>query len=180
MKLYRKLTTVLLAGVVALTVLTGCKTVAPKAAEDKYAEYIAIMNDCLKSGKGPEWDMAKAKEFKQDINMNAIAQNAAKIMQGENVRAELKGLLVKDEKDTNIYKIAYAKNVAYESAYFNGRKQYELVENLFENLITLNVNDDYIEKEDVVVLTGFAEVKVKEDTYIVVVMQIPTELQAQE
>ena len=195
MKLYRKLTTVLLAGVVALTVLTGCKTAVPKTAEDKYAEYIAIMNDCLKSKKLDDevsWDILRVKEFKQDMGMNAAAQSTAKILQVEiekgnndlcentSVKAELKKLLIKDGKDKNIYSIACVKNTVYESAYFNGRKQYELVQELFktENEIQLDdvVDEGYNMAENAVVLTGFAEVKVKEDTYIVVVMQIPTEL----
>ena len=190
MKLYRKLTAVLLAGVVALTVLTGCKTAVPKTAEDKYAEYIAIMNDCLKSGQDMG-DMAGVKAFKRDNNINAMAQSAAEFLQpelekvssdvyaDEAVKSELQKRLITNKKDTNIYMIACVKINSYESAFFNGRKQYELVQTMINNMTELYDAKDagYYMAEDAVVLTGFAEIKVKDDNYIVVVMQIPTELQ---
>ena len=191
MKLYRKLIAVLLAGVVALTVLTGCKTAAPKTAEDKYAEYIAIMNDCLKSGQDMG-NLTDAKAFKRDTGINTMAQSAAEFLRtefekgdtdiyvDEDTKAELQKRLITNSKDTNIYMIACEKINSYESAYFNGRKQYELVQAMLNNMTELYDAKDagYYMAEDAIVLTGFAEIKVKDDNYIVVVMQIPTELQA--
>ena len=186
MKLFKRLMAVALAGMMALTVLTGCSSVNEK-------EILAILNDTLKtplvSSRLDEKEI-KIKEFKAadaEVNnkTNAVAKliNEAEVAEGENIKdvianlnheGKIKEILV-GENDTNRYMVGYATKVSYDSKLFNtfkdGLDAVELLLNAAQNDYN-RLNDR--EMKDATVLVGFKDVTVNGKVYTIAVIKAPT------
>ena len=199
MKLFQKIAAITLAGIAALTFLTGCSQPEPRATVDKTAEIVAVLNDSLHSSLAADWggDL-DAKEYKTDVRMNTTAQKAVAILssklsadeelatlegknlcdklKSEGISEELQKAIVESADDHDLYYIFYVKNTAYTSGVFNSLKKYEIARFLRkkDNGITLNFQDEYDAiSEDAVVLVGSAETK--DGSYTAVVMKWPTQ-----
>lgn len=199
MKLFQKIAAITLAGIAALTFLTGCSQPEPRAAVDKTAEIVAVLNDSLHSSLAADWggDL-NAKEYKTDASMNTAAQKAAAILssklsaneelatleaknlrdrlESEGISEELQKVIVESADDHDLYYVFYVKNTAYTSGVFNSLKKYEIAKILRDtkNSMKLNENVDYELEEDAVVRVGSAETK--DGNYTAVVMRWPTEI----
>lgn len=199
MKLFQKLAALTLAGIIALTFLTGCSEPEPRVAVDKTAEIVAVLNDSLHSYLTSSWskdDDATAKEYKSDVKMNTASQKAAAVLsaklsadeelaemnavdfrnrlEGEGLGEELRDVIVKNADDHERYYVFYVKNTAYTSGTFNSLKKYELAKYLrtIDNGLKVNAQADYDLMQDAVVLVGSAETK--DGGYTAVVMKWPT------
>ena len=184
MKLFKRLMAVALAGMMALTVLTGCSSVNEK-------EFVAILNDALKTPL-----IAKSageigiKEFKAadgDVNhkTGAVAEivRNAKVNEGEGIdevlkakHEDIKKVLV-GQKDTNVYFVSYATKVTYGSKLFqtfdDGLDVVEVFKNMKDNTFADESMGDR-EAKDATALVGFTDVNVNGKTYTLVVMKVPT------
>lgn len=187
MKLFKRLMAVALAGMMALTVLTGCSSVNEK-------EFIAILNDALKTplaSSETEEEGFDIKEFKAaDAEVNnktaAVAEIVRNAEVGENdklatvlaaKREDIKKVLV-GENDTNVYMVSYATKVTYGSKLFqtfdDGLDVVEVFKHMGDNTFA---NEELManrEMKDATVLVGFTDVNVNGKTYTLVVMKAPT------
>ena len=183
MKLFKRLLAVALAGMMALTVLTGCSSVNEK-------EILAILNDALKSPLvGSRLD--EIKEFKAadaEVNnkTNAVAKliNEAEVAEGEDIEDviaklnkehKIENILV-GENDTNQYMVGYATKVSYDSKLFNtfkdGLDVVELLLNAMKN--SYNGQQAGREMKDATALVGFKDVTVNGKVYTIAVIKAPT------
>ena len=184
MKLFKRLMAVALAGMMALTVLTGCSSVNEK-------EFVAILNDALKTPLlAAELEEMGIKEFKaadSDVNhkTGAVAEivRNAKVNEGEGIdevlaakHEDIKKVLV-GQKDTNVYFVSYATKVTYGSKLFqtfdDGLDVVEVFKNMKDNTFADESMGDR-EAKDATVLVGFTDVNVNGKTYTLVVMKAPT------
>ena len=185
MKLFKRLLAVALAGMMALTVLTGCSSVNEK-------EFVAILNDALKTPLAASY-VARIgiKEFKaadSDVNHKTAAVadivRNAEVKEGEGIdevleakRADIKKVLV-GENDTNMYFVSYATKVTYDSKLFqtfdDGLDVVEVFKNMERNMFANEELMDGREMKDATVLVGFTDVNVNGKTYTLVVMKAPT------
>ena len=182
MKLFKRLMAVALAGMMALTVLTGCSSVNEK-------EFVAILNDALKTPLVASYvkDIG-IKEFKAadgDVNHKtaAVAEivRNAEVKEGEGIDEVLKAKhgdiqkVLVGQNDTNEYIVSYATKVTYGSKLFqtfdDGLDVVEVFRNMKGN--TFNGSDDR-EPKDATALVGFTDVNVNGKTYTLVVMKVPT------
>ena len=184
MKLFKRLMAVALAGMMALTVLTGCSSVNEK-------EFVAILNDALKTPLAAKYvEEFSIKEFKaadSDVNHKtaAVAEivRNAKVNEGEGIdevltakHDDIKNALV-GKNDTNKYIVSYATKVAYGSKLFqtfdDGLDVVEVFKNMEHNSFADESMGDRGPK-DATVLVGFTDVNVNGKTYTLVVMKVPT------
>ena len=185
MKLFKRLMAVALAGMMALTVLTGCSSVNEK-------EFVAILNDALKTPLAASY-VARIgiKEFKaadSDVNHKTAAVadivRNAEVKEGEGMddvltakRDDIKKVLV-GENDTNMYFVSYATKVTYDSKLFqtfdDGLDVVEVFKNMERNMFANEELMDGREMKDATVLVGFTDVNVNGKTYTLVVMKAPT------
>ena len=185
MKLFKRLMAVALAGMMALTVLTGCSSVNEK-------EFVAILNDALKTPL-----IAKSageigiKEFKAadgDVNhkTGAVAEivRNAKVNEGEGIDEvleakydDIKNVLV-GQNDTNMYFVSYATKVTYGSKLFqtfdDGLDVVEVIKHMRNNSFANRELMAGRELKDATALVGFTDVNVNGKTYTLVVMKVPT------
>ena len=185
MKLFKRLLAVALAGMMALTVLTGCSSVNEK-------EFVAILNDALKTPLAASY-VARIgiKEFKaadSDVNHKTAAVadivRNAEVKEGEGMdevlaakHEDIKKVLV-GENDTNMYFVSYATKVTYDSKLFqtfdDGLDVVEVFKNMERNMFANEELMDGREMKDATVLVGFTDVNVNGKTYTLVVMKAPT------
>ena len=185
MKLFKRLLAVALAGMMALTVLTGCSSVNEK-------EFVAILNDALKTPLAASY-VARIgiKEFKaadSDVNHKTAAVadivRNAEVKEGEGIdevlaakHEDIKKVLV-GENDTNMYFVSYATKVTYDSKLFqtfdDGLDVVEVFKNMERNMFANEELMDGREMKDATVLVGFTDVNVNGKTYTLVVMKAPT------
>ena len=184
MKLFKRLMAVALAGMMALTVLTGCSSVNEK-------EFVAILNDALKTPLvAPRVEEIGIKEFKaadSDVNHKTAAVadivRNAEVNEGEGIdevleakREAIKKVLV-GQNDTNVYFVSYATKVTYGSKLFqtfdDGLDVVEVIKNMEHNTFAGEATADR-EVKDATVLVGFTDVNVNGKTYTLVVMKAPT------
>ena len=185
MKLFKRLMAVALAGMMALTVLTGCSSVNEK-------EFVAILNDALKTPLAARYvERLGIKEFKaadSDVNHKTAAVadivRNAEVKEGEGIdevlaakHEDIKKVLV-GENDTNMYFVSYATKVTYGSKLFqtfdDGLDVVEVFTHMDKNMF---VNKELMTKremKDATVLVGFTDVNVNGKTYTLVVMKAPT------
>ena len=185
MKLFKRLMAVALAGMMALTVLTGCSSVNEK-------EFVAILNDALKTPLATSYvGKLGIKEFKaadSDVNHKTAAVadivRNAEVKEGEGIdevlaakHEDIKKVLV-GENDTNMYFVSYATKVTYGSKLFqtfdDGLDVVEVFTHMDKNMF---VNKELMTKremKDATVLVGFTDVNVNGKTYTLVVMKAPT------
>lgn len=185
MKLFKRLLAVALAGMMALTVLTGCSSVNEK-------EFVAILNDALKTPLATSYvGKLGIKEFKaadSDVNHKTAAVadivRNAEVKEGEGIdevlaakHEDIKKVLV-GENDTNMYFVSYATKVTYGSKLFqtfdDGLDVVEVFTHMDKNMF---VNKELMTKremKDATVLVGFTDVNVNGKTYTLVVMKAPT------
>ena len=185
MKLFKRLMAVALAGMMALTVLTGCSSVNEK-------EFVAILNDALKTPLlAAELEEMGIKEFKaadSDVNhkTGAVAEivRNAKVNEGEGIDEvleakydDIKNVLV-GQNDTNVYFVSYATKVAYGSKLFqtfdDGLDVVEVIKHMRNNSFANRELMAGRELKDATVLVGFTDVNVNGKTYTLVVMKAPT------
>ena len=182
MKLFKRLMAVALAGVMALTILTGCSSVNEK-------EFVAILNDALKTPLvADQVGKIGIKEFKaadSDVNHKTAAVadivRNAEVKEGEGIDEVLKAKhddiqkVLVGQNDTNEYIVSYATKVTYGSKLFqtfdDGLDVVEVFRNMKGN--TFNGSDDR-EPKDATALVGFTDVNVNGKTYTLVVMKVPT------
>ncbi len=184
MKLFKRLMAVALAGMMALTVLTGCSSVNEK-------EFVAILNDALKTPLVASYvkDIG-IKEFKAadgDVNHKtaAVAEivRNAEVKEGEGIdevlaakHNDIKKVLV-GQNDTNVYFVSYATKVAYGSKLFQTLDDGLDVVEVFKHMEGNSFSDESMgdrEAKDATALVGFTDVNVNGKTYTLVVMKVPT------
>ena len=185
MKLFKRLMAVALAGMMALTVLTGCSSVNEK-------EFVAILNDALKTplvaSKVEKFGIKEFKAADSDVNHKTAAVadivRNAEVKEGEGIdevlaakHEDIKKVLV-GENDTNMYFVSYATKVTYGSKLFqtfdDGLDVVEVFTHMDKNMF---VNKELMTKremKDATVLVGFTDVNVNGKTYTLVVMKAPT------
>lgn len=187
MKLFKRLMAVALAGMMALTVLTGCSSVNEK-------EFVAILNDALKSPfassatEDSELDIKEFKAADSDVNNKTAAVadivRNAEVGEKDNLDTVLKAKKADIQKalvgqdDTNVYIVSYATKVTYDSKLFktfdDGLDVVEVFTHIKGNTF---VNEKLMagrEVKDATVLVGFTDVNVNGKTYTLVVMKAPT------
>ena len=184
MKMMKKLMAVALAGVMALTVLTGCSSVNEK-------EILAILNDALKTplveSRLEENEIKEFKAADAEVNnkTNAVAKliNEAEVAEGEDIKDVIYNLNEEDkienilvgENDTNRYMVGYATKVSYDSKLFNtfkdGLDVVELMLNATGN--KYNVLESR-EAKEATALVGFKDVTVNGKVYTIAVIKVPT------
>lgn len=187
MKLFKRLMAVALAGMMALTVLTGCSSVNEK-------EFVAILNDALKSPfassatEDSELDIKEFKAADSDVNHKTAAVadivRNAEVGEKDNLDTVLKAKKADIQKalvgqdDTNVYIVSYATKVTYDSKLFqtfdDGLDVVEVFTHIKGNTF---VNEKLMagrEVKDATVLVGFTDVNVNGKTYTLVVMKAPT------
>ena len=185
MKLFKRLLAVALAGMMALTVLTGCSSVNEK-------EILAILNDTLKTplveSRLPEKEIKEFKAADAEVNnkTNAVAKliNEAEVAEGEDIKDviaklndadKIENILV-GENDTNQYMVGYATKVSYDSKLFNtfkdGLDVVELLLNAMKN--SYNGQQAGREMKDATALVGFKDVTVNGKVYTIAVIKAPT------
>ena len=184
MKLFKRLMAVALAGVMALTVLTGCSSVNEK-------EILAILNDALKTplveSRMPEKEIKEFKAADAEVNnkTNAVAKliNEAEVAEGEDIKDVIAKLNKADkienilvgENDTNRYMVGYATKVSYDSKLFNTFKDGLDVVELLLNAAGNKYNElDNREAKDATALVGFKDVTVNGKVYTIAVIKVPT------
>ena len=184
MKLFKRLMAVALAGVMALTILTGCSSVNEK-------EFVAILNDALKTPLvADQVGKIGIKEFKaadSDVNHKTAAVadivRNAEVGEKDNLdtvlkakKADIQKALV-GENDTNVYFVSYATKVTYGSKLFqtfdDGLDVVEVIKHMGDNTFAGEAAADR-EVKDATVLVGFTDVNVNGKTYTLVVMKAPT------
>ena len=185
MKLFKRLMAVALAGMMALTVLTGCSSVNEK-------EFVAILNDALKTplvaAQLGDFGIKEFKAADSDVNHKtaAVAEivRNAEVKEGEGIdevlaakHNDIKNVLV-GKNDTNQYIVSYATKVAYGSKLFqtfdDGLDVVEVFKHMDHNTFE---NEELMagrETKDATVLVGFTDVNVNGKTYTLVVMKVPT------
>ena len=185
MKLFKRLMAVALAGMMALTVLTGCSSVNEK-------EFVAILNDALKTPIAEKYvEVFGIKEFKaadSDVNHKtaAVAEivRNAEVKEGEGIdeiltakHGDIQNALV-GKNDTNKYIVSYATKVAYGSKLFqtfdDGLDVVEVFTHLDKNVFANKELMTNRETKDATALVGFTDVNVNGKTYTLVVMKVPT------
>ena len=185
MKLFKRLMAVALAGMMALTVLTGCSSVNEK-------EFVAILNDALKTPIAEKYVKEFGiKEFKaadSDVNHKtaAVAEivRNAKVNEGEGIdeiltakHEDIKNVLV-GKNDTNKYIVSYATKVTYGSKLFqtfdDGLDVVEVFTHMDKNVFANKELMTNRETKDATALVGFTDVNVNGKTYTLVVMKVPT------
>lgn len=185
MKLFKRLMAVALAGVMALTILTGCSSVNEK-------EFVAILNDALKTPLvASKVEKIGIKEFKaadSDVNHKTAAVadivRNAEVKEGEGMdevlkakKADIQNVLVGGENDTNVYFVSYATKVTYGSKLFqtfdDGLDVVEVITHMGDNTFAGKAAAGR-DVKDATVLVGFTDVNVNGKTYTLVVMKAPT------
>ena len=184
MKLFKRLMAVALAGMMALTVLTGCSSVNEK-------EFVAILNDALKTplvaAQLKDFGIKEFKAADSDVNHKtaAVAEivRNAKVNEGEGIDEVLKAKhedlqkVLVGQKDTNVYFVSYATKVTYGSKLFqtfdDGLDVVEVIKNMKDNIFADESMGERGPK-DATVLVGFTDVNVNGKTYTLVVMKVPT------
>ena len=184
MKMMKKLMAVALAGVMALTVLTGCSSVNEK-------EILAILNDAWKSPMlemlSSRYDIKEFKAADAEVNnkTNAVAKliNEAEVAEGENIKDVIANLndaekiekILVGENDTNYYMVGYATKVSYDSKLFNTFKDGLDVVELLLNAAGNKYNElESREAKDATALVGFKDVTVNGKVYTIAVIKVPT------
>ena len=184
MKLFKRLMAVALAGMMALTVLTGCSSVNEK-------EILAILNDALKTplveSRLPEKEIKEFKAADAEVNnkTNAVAKliNEAEVAEGEDIkdvivklnREDKIGNILVGENDTNLYMVGYATKVSYDSKLFNTFKDGLDVVELLLNAAGNKYNElESREAKDATALVGFKDVTVNGKVYTIAVIKVPT------
>ena len=184
MKMMKKLMAVALAGVMALTVLTGCSSVNEK-------EILAILNDALKTplveSRLPEKEIKEFKAADAEVNnkTNAVAKliNEAEVAEGEDIkdvivklnREDKIGNILVGENDTNLYMVGYATKVSYDSKLFNTFKDGLDVVELLLNAAGNKYNElESREAKDATALVGFKDVTVNGKVYTIAGIKVPT------
>ena len=184
MKMMKKLMAVALAGVMALTVLTGCSSVNEK-------EILAILNDVLKTplveSRLEENEIKEFKAADAEVNnkTNAVAKliNEAEVAEGEDIEDVIYNLNEEDkienilvgENDTNRYMVGYATKVSYDSKLFNTFKDGLDVVELLLNAAGNKYNElESREAKDATALVGFKDVTVNGKVYTIAVIKVPT------
>ena len=185
MKLFKRLMAVALAGMMALTVLTGCSSVNEK-------EFVAILNDALKTplvaAKLEDFGIKEFKAADSDVNHKtaAVAEivRNAEVKEGEGIdevltakHEDIRNALV-GKNDTNKYIVSYATKVTYGSKLFqtfdDGLDVVEVFTHLDKNVFANKELMTNRETKDATALVGFTDVNVNGKTYTLVVMKVPT------
>ena len=191
MKMFKKL----MAGVMAMAVLTGCGS----SLNEK--EVIAVINDAIKSPlakvvedetgeKNVEITFKAADSELKDKTKAVAGIVEEKIGEKDTIDTILKGkkdaildaLAGKDRKDTNMYLVSYATKVKYDSKLFNtlneGINALEIAQNIGENKVVY-VSSEFAQYETKGTgMMAFQDVTVNGKTYTIVVMKIDMQKKA--
>lgn len=177
MKMFKKLMAVALAGVMALTVLTGCAGTINKK------EYVNVLNDLIKvSGKDYTVEQGSdklAKEVLAKVEVYAENHNrgerytktavAYEVLQNLNHRdpADIKAIVPKDAKDQ--YSLMWTQLNDYESkAFKNNESAANVIRMAMGNECELNEVDE--EKLGTTATASIATQKIGEATFLVIVL----------
>ena len=177
MKMFKKLMAVALAGVMALTVLTGCAGTINKK------EYVNVLNDMIKvSGKDYTVEQGSdklAKEVLAKVEVYAENHNrgerytktavAYEVLQNLNHRdpADIKAIVPKDAKDQ--YSLMWTQLNDYESkAFKNNESAVNVVKMAMGNSCVLNEIDE--DKLGTTATASIATQKIGEATFLVIVL----------
>lgn len=177
MKMFKKLMAVALAGVMALTVLTGCAGTINKK------EYVNVLNDLIKvSGKDYTVEQGSdklAKEVLAKVEVYAESHNrgerytktavAYEVLQNLNHRdpADIKAIVPKDAKDQ--YSLMWTQLNDYESkAFKNNESAANVIRMAMGNECELNEVDE--DKLGTTATASIATQKIGEATFLVIVL----------
>lgn len=177
MKMFKKLMAVALAGVMALTVLTGCAGTINKK------EYVNVLNDLIKvSGKDYTVEQGSdklAKEVLAKVEVYAENHNrgerytktavAYEVLQNLNHRdpADIKAIVPKDAKDQ--YTLMWTQLNDYESkAFKNNESAANVIRMAMGNECELNEVDE--DKLGTTATASIATQKIGEATFLVIVL----------
>ncbi len=177
MKMFKKLMAVALAGVMALTVLTGCAGTINKK------EYVNVLNDMIKvSGKDYTVEQGSdklAKEVLAKVEVYAENHNrgerytktavAYEVLQNLNHRdpADIKAIVPKDAKDQ--YSLMWTQLNDYESkAFKNNESAANVIRMAMGNECELNEVDE--DKLGTTATASIATQKIGEATFLVIVL----------
>ncbi|MFV8222137.1 hypothetical protein [Faecalibacterium hattorii] len=177
MKMFKKLMAVALAGVMALTVLTGCAGTINKK------EYVNVLNDLIKvSGKDYTVEQGSdklAKEVLAKVEVYAENHNrgerytktavAYEVLQNLNHRdpADIKAIVPKDAKDQ--YSLMWTQLNDYESkAFKNNESAANVIRMAMGNECELNEVDE--DKLGTTATASIATQKIGEATFLVIVL----------
>lgn len=177
MKMFKKLMAVALAGVMALTVLTGCAGTINKK------EYVNVLNDLIKvSGKDYTVEQGSdklAKEVLAKVEVYAENHNrgerytktavAYEVLQNLNHRdpADIKAIVPKDAKDQ--YTLMWTQLNDYESkAFKNNESVANVIRMAMGNECELNEVDE--DKLGTTATASIATQKIGEATFLVIVL----------
>lgn len=180
MKMFKKLMAVALAGVMALTVLTGCAGTINKK------EYVNVMNDLIKvSGKDLTVEqgsdklakevLAKVEVYAENHNrgeMNTKTAVAYEVLRDLTYRdgndyADIKAIVPKDAKDQ--YTLMWTQLNDYESkAFKNNESAANVIRMAMGNSCELNEIDE--DKLGTTATASIATQKIGEATFVVIVL----------
>lgn len=177
MKMFKKLMAVALAGVMALTVLTGCAGTINKK------EYVNVMNDLLKvsgedytveqgSDKLAKEVLAKVEVYAENHNRGERYTKTAvayEVLQNLNHRdpADIKAIVPKDAKDQ--YTLMWTQLNDYESkAFKNNESAMNVMKMAMGNRCELNEVDE--DKLGTTATASIATQKIGEATFLVIVL----------
>lgn len=177
MKMFKKLMAVALAGVMALTVLTGCAGTINKK------EYVNVMNDLLKvsgedytveqgSDKLAKEVLAKVEVYAENHNRGERYTKTAvayEVLQNLNHRdpADIKAIVPKDAKDQ--YTLMWTQLNDYESkAFKNNESAMNVMKMAMGNRCELNEIDE--DKLGTTATASIAAQKIGEATFLVIVL----------
>lgn len=177
MKMFKKLMAVALAGVMALTVLTGCAGTINKK------EYVNVLNDLIKvSGKDYTVEqgsdklakevLAKVEVYAENHNRGEMRTKTAvayDVLQDLNHRdpADIKAIVPKDAKDQ--YSLMWTQLNDYESkAFKNNESAANVIRMAMGNECELNEVDE--DKLGTTATASIATQKIGEATFLVIVL----------
>lgn len=176
MKMFKKLMAVALAGVMALTVLTGCAGTVNKKDAIAYlndtkalAEYDVKTIEAGDSALAKE-ALSKVKTY-ADSHANkyetevAYAENALySLYEGDDVAGIIKAIV--PDKTEDAYYLAFAIVPEYKSKEMQNQRDYMIAQELEDNIVELNGVDENLGDKAV---ASIASTKIGDDTFVVVV-----------
>lgn len=167
MKMLKKIMSILLVSVLALTVLTGCGA----AAVDEN-ELLNMMNDNAKA-------QSLGTTYKADSNTRTKAQAVAKLAAKAKNSAELDKLLASDDvkntllnNDTaGMYMVSYIKPQNFASKYYQSQKDYLMLNQMAEKA-QFALGKDATSTTSTTALVGFASMSLSDGAYTIIVIKI--------
>lgn len=176
MKMFKKLMAVALAGVMALTVLTGCAGTVNKKDAIAYlndtkalAEYDVKTIEAGDSALAKE-ALSKVKTYadnhanKYETEVKCAANALYSLYEGDDVAGIIKAIV--PDKTEDAYYLAFAIVPELKSKEMQNQRDYMIAQELEDNIVELNGVDENLGDKAV---ASIASTKIGDDTFVVVV-----------